>query len=250
MAKRKGAHKTKKGTVAQSAFGPAAVNFGKELAPLGKEAGAVTLKVGRLLIGLVDKAVYGVEDVSIWLREAVVKRLTNVSPDDIIEPNPRIAIPAVQALIYSINENHIAEIFANLLAAGMNVHTKADAHPAFVEIIKQMSSNDARLLQKISRINWRDVEDRGSLFRRPSEDKWEVVARELNFSFDETSVAMSLSNLARLGLLEVIATKRGKEEGWVIFGTPPQRSNDEKDQFFGLRTTPLGRSFLNICVRH
>ena len=62
-------------------------------------------------------------------------------------PNPRIAVPALQALTYSLDDELIREMFANLLAADMNAETKKDAHPAFVELIKEMTPADARVLK-------------------------------------------------------------------------------------------------------
>ena len=52
----------------------------------------------------------------------------------------------MQALTYSLDEEHIREMFANLLAADMNADTKKGAHPAFVEFIKDMTPIEAKLL--------------------------------------------------------------------------------------------------------
>jgi hypothetical protein len=72
------------------------------------------------------------------------QRLKGVPREKIVPPEPRIAVPALQALTYSLDDKLIRDMFANLLAADMNVDTKRDAHPAFVEIIKEMTPAEAR----------------------------------------------------------------------------------------------------------
>src|SRR4249919_2922780 len=59
------------GKLHERAFGPAADAFGKEVAPLGKEAGVVVNKVGSMLIKGVAGTVYGIEQVAEWVKNAV-----------------------------------------------------------------------------------------------------------------------------------------------------------------------------------
>jgi hypothetical protein len=112
------------------------------------------------------------------------------------------AVPAVQALTYSISEAHIRDLFANLLAADMNIDTKSNAHPAFVEIIKEMTPADAKVLgvlQKSSQVEFR--------VRYGSPHGFREVATHYSFEVDGVSVAetaTSLSNLQRLGLADTM----------------------------------------------
>jgi len=133
------------------ALGPAAESFGKEIAPLGQKFGALTNRVGDLLVRQLNHVVYGLEKTSAWIENAVAERLRGVPAEDIIEPNPRIAAPALQALTYSIGDETIREMFANLLAADMNAKTKSKAHPAFVEMIKELTPSDAHVLKLLQK---------------------------------------------------------------------------------------------------
>src|SRR4051812_38379250 len=128
MAKKQ--HRTKssgaaKVNLAGRAFGPAADAFGKELVPLGREAGTLTAKIGGHLLSSLNGVVYGVDHVAVWLRDAVTRRLEKTSQDKIVKPDARIVIPLTQALVYSMEEERIREMFANLLAANMHADTKA-----------------------------------------------------------------------------------------------------------------------------
>jgi hypothetical protein len=189
-----------RGKLPERALGPAADEFGKELAPLGKELGEVSLKVGRMLLLPIKGLVGGLERIGAWLGAAVTRRLINVPEEKVVPPSARIAVPAVQALVYSMDDEFIREMFANLLATDMNADTKMSAHPAFVEIIKEMTPNDARVFQKIveaAQIRFKVALRGGSTLRM----------REVYFSLkleglDRHLIAYSLDNLARLALIE------------------------------------------------
>lgn len=196
--------------LANKALGPAAEEFGKELAPVGKELGVVTAKVGNMLIKGLAASVYGLEQIGDWIKTEVSERLKDVPEDQIVEPNPRIAIPATQSLLYSMGDETIRDMFANLLAADMNAKTKGVTHPAFVEMIKEMTSADATALSVL----WKgaQIEFRARVM---SGNQW----RELGYSYsfdiegvDATQVRRTLSNLRRL---EVIETRPNE---WPLLG--------------------------------
>jgi hypothetical protein len=152
MAPKRNARKNSKGKLIERALGPAADSFGRQIAPLGKEAGAVANQVGRLLLETVSGVVYGIEHISSWVRDAVSKRLVDLRTEDIQQPNARIAVPAIQALVYSMHEEEIREMFINLLASDMHPDKKSCVHPSFVQIIKEMSPLEGVILS-----NWRKL---------------------------------------------------------------------------------------------
>jgi hypothetical protein len=67
----------------------------------------------------------------------------------IVEPKASIAGPALQGLAFTHEEQPLREMFLNLLATSMDARVCEDAHPAFVEIIKQLDSSEAPHLQEI-----------------------------------------------------------------------------------------------------
>jgi hypothetical protein len=199
---------TSGGDLKARAFGEAADAFGKEVAPLGPRAGELAFRVGNLLLDVLEGTVYGVEQVSAWLREAIATRLKGIPEERINKPNPRIAVPAVQALVYSMEEEHIREMFANLLAANMTERKENRAHPAFVEMIKQMTPMDAEVLAVVSRRA--QVKYRVLLVRS---DKWNDIGGHFSFQapLDRlTECKRSINNLQRLGVLEI------RDQEWPI----------------------------------
>ena len=182
------------------ALSPAADEFGKEIAPLGKKAGQLTSRVGILLIRALEPLVYGLEKSADWIEKTVTERLKDIPPENIVPPSPRIAVPTLQALTYSLDDEPIREMFANLLAADMNAETKKEAHPAFVELIKEMTPADAWVL-KICR----DSPQCTFIVRMGSAIRFHTLGTHYSFAVEGLSnddIGTSLNNLERLGLLE------------------------------------------------
>lgn len=77
------------------------------------------------------------------------KKLENIPPENIVSPEPHIAVPALQQLSYSIDNENLREMYSNLLAKSMNRERQNEVHPSFVEIIKQLSPEEAVILKNI-----------------------------------------------------------------------------------------------------
>jgi hypothetical protein len=102
-----------------------------------------------MLLRPIRGLVGGLDRIGKWLEEAITKKLKDTPEAKIVEPNPRVAVPAVQALLYSMDDEFIREMFANLLAADMDADRKDGVHPAFVELIKEMTPEDAKVLTSV-----------------------------------------------------------------------------------------------------
>jgi hypothetical protein len=246
-----------------------AEQFSKEIAPVGKELGVVTAKVARLLISGLDKSVYGLEAIGEWMRDAVSARLKDVPQERIVEPNPRISVPATQALIYSMDDEFIREMYANLLAADMNSDTKKLAHPAFVELIKEMTPAEAKILKAIQQ-----GREAAFLVRLGSGNKFLSIGVKYSFKIqgvDDDDCSRGISNLERLGLIDSrdefpLNEKHDELEKAATAEFEPQRQAlnqptvraalgiSEPSELpiyvkrMGIFMTPLGISFARVCM--
>ena len=77
------------------------------------------------------------------------ERIKEIPEYKLCEPEPYIAIPAIQQLSYCENSDVLRELYANLLASSMNTDTKWNVHPSFVDIIKQLNPDEAKLLKSL-----------------------------------------------------------------------------------------------------
>ncbi len=112
------------------------------------------------LIGLVPRAIKAaLSPLEQWVLQreynvAETKRLLeekskNTLPELIESPDPFIAVPALQYISYCMNNDELRDMYANLLANSMNKVVKNGVHPAYVEIIKQLSPDEAKILRYI-----------------------------------------------------------------------------------------------------
>src|SRR5262245_66529620 len=81
-----------------------------------------------------EHMVWNYEKVMTYLDVELDERLKNTPPDQIITPNPTVAVPAMQALRLTGKEPDLRAMYANLLATSMKKGTAQNAHPAFVQI--------------------------------------------------------------------------------------------------------------------
>lgn len=138
----------------------------------------------------------------------LAKKLENVDPEKIVNPEPYVAVPALQAISYSMNSEDLREMYSNLLANSMNSDVKDSVHPAFVEIIKQLSPFEAKLLKSFSTTNTipiikvrrsKDDDDTEGVdyFRHIIEPKFGITLNNVN------DFSVAIDNLIRLNLISV-----------------------------------------------
>lgn len=77
----------------------------------------------------------------------LAERAKAIPADRIVEPKASIAGPALQGLALSHEESNLKDMYLNLLAAAMDGRVAPDVHPAFVEVIRQLSAEEAGLLK-------------------------------------------------------------------------------------------------------
>lgn len=148
-----------------------------------------------------------------------------IPSEQLVEPKASIAGPALQGLAFTHEEPNLKEMYLSLLATAMDGRVAADAHPAFVEIIKQLNSEEAQLLQELLRTQGAlpIVEVRVT---KISEQGWEVLEGHLMSLSDQVTKApvenkrqaAMVDNWVRLGLAEVDYTKQIMGDGvyaWV-----------------------------------
>ena len=74
------------------------------------------------------------------------EKINLISDSNLKEPQMNIAGPAIESSKHFYEEEHYREMFSNLISASCDKSKQGVIHPAFVEIIKQLSPLDAKLL--------------------------------------------------------------------------------------------------------
>ena len=174
------------------------------LKPTGEVIGLVPRTIRAVLSPLerlVLQSEYNVEKT----RKLLEEKLKDVPPERIEPPEPYIAVPALQYLSYCMDNHELRDMYANLLAKSMDSVVKNGVHPGFVEIIKQLCPDEAKLLRYLSHIPTVPT-----VTLRYENEKGEGIEVVKNFSNigdltsceDSFSICVYFDNLIRLGLLK------------------------------------------------
>lgn len=77
------------------------------------------------------------------------KSVRQVPEADRIAPPPQILGPVVQGIKYEPADTPISEMFSNLLSKAFDAKDVVLAHPSYPSLIRQLSSDEARLLMNL-----------------------------------------------------------------------------------------------------
>lgn len=116
-------------------------------------AGTAKIVTGTLKRAVLPLAVvnYGIDRFADYIttrfQDDMTSRTLKIPAENVIDPKASVAGPVLQGLVYAHDEENLREMYLNLLAAAMNSETVDRAHPSYVEIIKQLTSEEANLLK-------------------------------------------------------------------------------------------------------
>ncbi|WP_082487948.1 DUF4393 domain-containing protein [Methylophilus sp. Leaf414] len=176
------------------------------------------------------------------------------------EPKVSIAGPTIQALAFAHEEDALREMYLELLKAAMDSRVSTEAHPAFVEIIKQLSPEEANLVKPLLDSNTPAIEIR--LVNSETEAWSLLVTNLLNYHDIETGKPLEnpripsiVSNFNRLGLITItydITLQNSDLYSWAenrpeyiaALDNHKDKRVDIKKGF--LRPTPLGKQFAKV----
>lgn len=136
--------------------------------------------------------------------EKVNARIGEIQPDKLVEPSLHIIGPAIEASKYYIDSEELREMFANLIAASMDADKTDNVHPSFVEIIKQLNTDEAKILKYIKGHHFPSL----NVFANQGSSHSPVLENFSDISYrvkcaNPDSIHSYLENLNRLGLIKL-----------------------------------------------
>ena len=196
----------------QDAIQPAAQEVGKALGTVAKLVNVALAPVSAL--------VWGYEQIREFISVKIAEKLKDIPPEHIVSPKPNVAGPAIEALRYTGFDEQLGDLYASLLATSMDKNTAELAHPAFVEIIKQLTSDEAKIISTFER----DSDFPVITIRMGNKDGTRYIDYYRNFSLIGINAGCDrldaipeyLDNLCRLGICYIpegkywIACRDGK----------------------------------------
>lgn len=259
--------------MAGNAFGEL-VKLGKE-SPEAREAGAYAAKSVKIIAQAIHTVLlplaaanYGAQRFADYMRSRFApelqERLDSVPEENIIEPRAVLAGPALDALVYAHEDDDLRRLYLSLLASAMDSRVADDTHPAFVELLRQIDSDEIAYLRvvlqgvggvtPIARLQLRSRDGSGAIAAASHILDWQEGGQARVPPRNATYV----DNWVRLGLVEVMYDTHIVAEGaydWVA--ERPEHADQERrvaDASAGderdiepvhgvLRVTSLGTAF-------
>lgn len=246
--------------VYQDIVQPAAQEVGKALQTV-----AQTIHVA---LAPISALVWGYDQIKIFVSIKVAEKMKDVPQVNIATPKPNIAGPILESLRYIGNEKDLSDMFANLLAAAMDTRTARGAHPAFIEIIRQLTPDEAKIVRLLVNEKPFPLIDVRWDFKNQTETKKGGKVALVNFSLLGIEAGCEypdltptyINNLCRLGLCDIppfityTATQTYEPlENYptVIEVKNTLEANEELRVSFNrkaLMVTPMGKQFCDICA--
>lgn len=215
----------------------------------------------RVALAPISAMIWGYDKIAAYLDVAIPEYFAKrkISQEKIVSPDPAIAGPLIDAMRYTSHKAELREMFTNLLGSAMNSDSN-DEHPAFVEIIKQLSSDECRILKTLQK-----------------DPKLPIIKLRLKLESGKGEVDMApyfsdicfksgcqfpakfpeyLSNLTRLGLVDIYQDRYLTNEKFYeelrshisfpkIIGATKERIIEKKSYF---ELSEFGKKFCEVCI--
>lgn len=246
---------TKTVPIYQDLLQPAMQELGKGVHTLAKTV--------NIALAPISAFVWSYDTIKDFIQQSLVAKLGNIPQENIISPAPEVAVPAIAALRYLGHKEELRDMFSNLLATSMNSESAKMAHPSFVEIIKQLSSDEAKILKFITNNNFMPIIDLNRLVDGTNFSivvkNFTVIQYNIGCEFPELG-ASYIENINRLGLIHIDNTTPLTDktyyndlENHIQILSRIKQIADEGMQYqinkFLYHRTSFGQKFYNACIK-
>lgn len=235
--------------------------------PSAKPAGAVLSLIPRsirIMLSRWERWVTNGEESIARTAGAIAEKAEKIPENRQREPEPYVAIPAIQQICYSYDSDELREMYANLLVNAMDSAASDGVHPSFVEIIRQLTPDEAKLLSILPREIGEYIPVVDVRIRFAGEIGY--IDRYRNFSVFGKGVCVHpekiseyLENLCRLKLIDIPTDvhltneelyeplKRADELQLILSEELPEGQEFSIEEKM-LRVTDYGLAFIRCCV--
>lgn len=191
----------------------------------------------------------------------VNRELQKIPQSDIQAPSPKITVPLLQNASIT-EETNLREMYGKLLAGDMNKKLKPLVHPAYIEIINQMSSDDAKIFHRII-----DIHDNIPVAEIMFTDGQKYLTHGFPHYFslyfpdeDPWKTSICFENLSRLNLIDIVSGEIEKYDYGQIKSAPlvVERFNRAKEHLpsmnlsiemkkYAIQVNDFGHRFAKLC---
>lgn len=141
-------------------------------------------------------------------KEELEEKVSSIPVEKIVEPPLHVIGPALEASKYYFEDIELRKMFSNLIASSINSDFTSIAHPSFVEIIKQLSPDEAKIFSSLDNNGLNPLLTLKAVSKGPKEGFVEIKKNYTDISYRVGCINPELSssyieNLNRLGLISI-----------------------------------------------
>lgn len=197
-------------------------------------------------------------------KNLLAEKLKDTPVEKIVPPENYVAIPALQQISYCFDSDELRDMYANLLAASMQEDKKWGVHPSFVDIIKQLTPDEAKLLKALPASLYKYHPTIDVHVKLGADKGYQVVYSNYSTIANDIcdcpqNICAYLENLDRLKLIEldkntfltdesVYDKLKNTPEIQKILGKPLAEGQSYDFQKGCFRLTSFGLSFVKMCI--
>lgn len=190
------------------------------------------------------------------------EKAKSIPAQNLIEPRVNILGPTVEGLKYNLDETHIKEMFTNILLSEMDNRKQTKVLPSYIEIVKQLSTDDANFLKFIKTSQLKNNPLMQLIIRDSADDGYYYLSNDMFLITKQEYQLISsivLDNLSRLKIVDIDFTnwlnddsiydkvfEKIKEDNIINVAL---KSNEKLDFSKGLlKITDFGKNLIDICL--
>lgn len=192
--------------------------------------------------------------------EDLQNRAKKIPEKNLVHPRVNILGPAMEGLKYNLDEKYIKEMFTNILLSDMDNRRQSKVLPAYIEVVKQLSEEDAIFLKKLfltksnsfPLVELRGINPETNTFKK----QFECISLKNNSIELLKLPSLIVDNLERLKIVSltygsrlifkyddlISAAKKTINESTI----PPDTILDGEKGIFEF--TSFGKDFIDICL--
>ena len=201
-------------------------------------------------------------------KESLRNNISEIPEENLQEPSLSVVGPALEASKYFFEDEEVRSMFSKLIANSMNRDTASYIQVSFVEIIKQLSPFDAKIITYFKERSQHAIAKMHAVNTRGEF----LTVHDLLFFYKDLNESnraktmVSLTNLQRLGLIEIDFDESFRDSSFyeiyensplrIVSSTPlhiadwsMEESPSELTVFPGIaKLTAYGKAFIDSCL--
>lgn len=215
----------------------------------------VVAKAISVSLAPLEATVWGYERIKEWLSIKLTKKLASKDPSTLQTPPLIVAGPALMNLAFAYDEAGLREMYVNLLSTSMDKFESEKAHPSYVQIIQQLSSDEAKILGGL-----KDFDLTTTIFYYNDNESIDSNSKTISSQFKMLCYSVGVSNVSQsdtyldnLIRLRILAETKSTEARYVSAGGDcsgtwePHISQDYSEI---IEFTEYGYDFVKVCLGH